>query len=153
MRYAMLSAVLYTLATYLATWFGGYRSWLLIYEFFAVTIIALVGVNECFKANGGSLGVDFLKRLSVISVPIGVKLFIASIVLGQTAYFGFPYIVTRETFRDPGFVYQLYSFAFAAVFMFIYYWRIATHFSRLVVRAHSHPAVQGALRDEAAQRP
>ncbi len=147
-RYAMLSAVQYTLATYLATWYGGYRSWLLIYEFLVVTLIALAGVRECFKANGGSQGVDFLKRLSVISVPVGIRVLLASIALGQISYFGFPYVVTPVTFRDPVFVYQLYSFAFACAFMSIYYWRITTHFSRLVPRGRSNPTVQGALCDE-----
>jgi hypothetical protein len=153
MRYAMISAVLYTQATYFATWFGGYRSWLLIYEFFVVTIIALVGVSECFKANGGVQGVDFLKRLSVIGVPVGIKVALAGTAMGQIIYFSFPYVVTPTSFRDPAFVYQIISFAFAASFMFIFYWRLALHLSRLQRRERSNPAVQGTLRDEAAQRP
>ena len=151
--YAMISAFLYTQATYFATWFGGYRSWLLIYEFLVVTAIALVGVRECFKANGGPQGVDFLKRFSVISVPVGIKVVLAGTVLGQVFYFGFYYVVTPTTFRNPAFVYQLFSFAFAGAFMFIFYWRVATHLSRLLHKERSNPAVQGALRDKAAQRP
>ena len=150
-RYAMIGAVLYTQAIYFATWFGGYRSGLLIYEFFVVTIIALVGVGECFKANGGAQGTDFLKRLSVISVPVGIKLALVGSTFGQVAYFGFPYVVTPTTFRDPVFVYQLFSFAFAAAFTFIYYWRIAMHLARLLRIERSNPGVQGTLRDVAAQ--
>lgn len=153
MRYAMISAGLYTQAIYFATWFGGYRSWLLIYEFLVVTIISLVGVRECFNANGGAQGADFLKRLSVISVPVGIKLVQVGTAFGQVAYFGFPYVVTPTTFRDPAFVYQLFSFAFAAAFMFINYWRVATHLARLLRIEHSHPAAQRTLRDVAAQHP
>lgn len=153
LRYAMINAVLFTQATYYATWGGGYRSWLLLYEFIVVTIISVVGLAECFKANGGVHGTDFLKRLSVISVPIGIKVALAAIVLGQVSYFGFGYVVTPTAFRNPAFVYELYSFAFAAAFMFIFYWRVASHLSRLRLRERSNTALQGTLRDEAAQRP
>lgn len=152
-RYAMIGAVLYSQGMYFALWLGGYRGWFLIYEFLVVTIIALVGVVECFKANGGAQGVDFLKRLSVISVPIGIKVTLVGTVLAQIGYFGFPYIITPLSFRNPAFVYDLYSFVFASAVMFIYYWRIATHLSCVSRRERSNPAVQGPLRDEAAQRP
>jgi hypothetical protein len=130
-RYARIAAVQYTLATYLATWFGGYQSWLLIYEFVIVTAIALVGVNECFKANGGLYGIDFLKRMAVISVPVGIKVMLGSIILGQFTNFVFPYFVTAESFKNPSYVYQLFSFTFTAAFMAVFYWRLTTHFSRL----------------------
>ena len=152
-RYAMLSAVLYTQGTYIAIWYGGNRGLLLVYEFLVVTIIALVGVVECFKANGGAQGVDFLKRLSVIGVPIGIKVALVATVLGQVGYFGLPYVITPLSFRNPAFVYDLYSFAFSSSVMFIYYWRITTHLSRVSRRERSNSAVQGTLRDETAQRP
>jgi len=141
MRYAMIGAVMYTQAIYYTIWLGGDRSWLLVYEFVVVAIISLVGVSECFKANGGARGADFLKRLLVIGVPVGIKFALASTVLGQIAYFGFPYVVTPASFRDPAYVYQLYSFAFAAAFMSIYYWRIATHLARLLHRQRSNTSV------------
>ena len=129
--YAMIGALMYTQASYYCTWFGGSQSWLLIYECIVVAIISVVGVNECFKANGGAQGADFLKRLSIISVPVGIKVGVAGIFVGQAAYFGFPYIVTTENFRDPGRAYHLFGFVQGTAFMFIFYWRMTTHFSRL----------------------
>jgi len=140
LRYAMVAAALYTQAMYWATWFGGYQSWLLLYEFAAVTAVALIGVSECFKANDGSLGSDFLKRLAVLGVPVGIKVMLASIVLGQVLYFGFPYVVTPTTFRDPVFVYQLASFVFGMAFMAAFYWRIAFHLRRIVRMKRSNLA-------------
>ena len=99
--YAAISAVIYIEGMYYATWFGGYRSWLLLVEFVAVCVIAVVGLQECFKANGGSGGTHFLKRLYCLGVPVGLKVAIASTVIGQLVYFGFPRVVTTESFRNP----------------------------------------------------
>ncbi|MDT3737719.1 MAG: hypothetical protein ROZ00_15930 [Denitratisoma sp.] len=153
MRYAMIGAGLYSFAIYYALLAGTYRSWLLLYEFICVLLISVIGVAECFKANGGPLGRDFLKRFTVISIPVGIKLFLAGLFFGIVGYFGFSYVVTPQSFRNPAFVFELYSFAFAALFMFVYYWRIATHLSRLQLQQSSNTALQGTLRDEAAQRP
>lgn len=131
LRYAMIGVVLYSITMYYSLWVGAYRSWLFLYEFLCVTLISVVGVAECFKANGGSLGRDFLKRLAVISVPVGIKTFLAGIILGIAGFFGFSYVITPQSFRNPAFVFELYTFAFAASFTFVYYWRIAVHLSRL----------------------
>lgn len=132
LRYAMINAVLVTQAIYYATWGGGYRGSMLMYEFFVVTIISLVGLSECYKANGGQQGADFLKRLSVISVPVGIKVVLIGFLLGWASYWGFGYIVTPTTFRNPAYVWELYSFAYAAFFMFIFYWRITVHLASVV---------------------
>ena len=139
LRYAMINAVLYSQAIYYAIWVGGYRGWLLLYEFLAVIAIALIGLTECYKANGGPNGAEFLKRLSVIAVPVGIKLAVASVVLGLVGYWGFGYVVTPTTFRNPAFVWELYAFAFAAVFMFVFYWRIAVHLAAVVRIQRSKP--------------
>lgn len=141
LRYAMITTVLYTQAIYSSIWSGGYRGWLLLYEFIAVTIIALVGISECFKANGGLGGTDFLKRLAVIGVPVGIKLAIAATFFGLAGYWGFGYVVTPTGFRNPAFVYELYSFVFACVFMFIFYWRIAVHLTAIVNIQRSNPSI------------
>ena len=148
MGYAIVSAILYSQGTYYVAGFGGSdRSWLLLYEFILVTTIALVGVNECFKANGGGRGKDFLKRLSVISVPLGIRIALAGTIIGQIAYFGFPHLVTKETFRDPYHVYQLFCFASSAAFMSIFYWRLTIHFSRLARLRGANLKEQERLKD------
>lgn len=132
MRYAMVTAFLYTHATYWSIWFGGDRSGLLFYEFVAVTAIALIGIRECFKANEGSSGSDFLKRVTVLGVPIGVKVMLASFVLGQALYFGFLYVTMPAPFRDSALFYQLVPLAVSMMFTAVFYWRIAFHLRRVV---------------------
>lgn len=130
-RYMMVGAVLYVQANYLSMWFGGYRDLTLLFEFIVVVVISLVGVHECFKANGADNGRDFLHRYCALAVPVGVKTTVASIVLGQVLYRAFPHVVTEESFRDPMFVYRLLSFVFVIAFAVVYFWRIAHHLGRI----------------------
>src|SRR5678815_6119352 len=104
--YAMLSVIIACQTLYYAYWFGGDRGWLLFMEFGAVCVISIIGLHECFKSNGGADGSDFLKRLFCLGVPVGLKLAIASALVGQVIYFGFPRFATTGLFRDPYFVYQ-----------------------------------------------
>jgi len=148
--YAVISSVIYFEAMYYATWFGGYRSWLLLVEFVAVCVIAVLGLQECFKANGGATGSNFLKRFFCLGVPVGLKLAIASAVVGQLIYFGFPRVVTQESFRNPYFVWQLFSFFIAGVFTVVYYWRIAYHMKRIAKVERSNPLMQPTGRERPA---
>lgn len=129
--YAMLSAVIASQTLYYAYWFGGERGWLLLLEFGAVCVISLIGLHECFKSNGGANGAHFLKRLFCLGAPVGLKLAIASALVGQVIYFGFPWLASGGTFRNPYFVYQLASFFIAGAFTVLYYWRIAYHMARI----------------------
>jgi hypothetical protein len=148
--YAVISTILVVEATYYATWFGGYRTWLLLVEFIAVCVITLVGLQECFKANGGSNGSHFLKRFICLGVPIGLKLAITGTAIGQIVYFAFPFIVTHESFRNPYFVYQLFSFFIVGVFAVIYYWRIAHHMERIAYAERSNHLMQPTGRERPA---
>lgn len=125
--YAMLSALLYFQAVYYAIWFGGTQSAMVIAEFLAVTLIAFAGLYECFKANGGAAGHEYLKRLYCLGVPVGIKVSLATVALGQAIAFGFAHVVRPQDLRDPAFAYQLLSFFFAGAFTVLYYWRVARH--------------------------
>ena len=142
LRYAMLSAILVTTPLYYAYWFGGERGWLLFLEYAAVCVISLIGLHECFKANGASSGKHFLKRIYCLAVPVGLKLLIASIVVGQILYYGMPRIVTSTNFRNPHFVDQLATFFIVGVFAVFFYWRIAYHLGRVAQPERSNPLMQ-----------
>lgn len=76
-------------------------------------------------------------------MPVGSKVSLVSVILGQLAYVGFPLIVTRESFRGPEYVYNRFGFAFAATLQFAFYWRLTKHLSRLtkVLRAEGQPVL------------
>lgn len=129
--YAAISMIMYFEAIYYAMWFAPPRSWILMAEFVAACVIAVIGLQECLKANGGAKGSDFLKRLYCLGVPIGLKIALFGFIAGQIIYFVFPILVTTESFRNPHFVYQLYSFVFVGMLNFAYFWRIAHHMARI----------------------
>ena len=64
-NYMVVSALIYTYIIYSGLWFGGSREWMLLFEAVMTLGICVVGINECFKANGGSAGTQFLIRLRV----------------------------------------------------------------------------------------
>jgi hypothetical protein len=126
-QYTMLGTVIYTLTTYTSLWFGAMRDWDFFFELVFVLVVSLVGVRECYKANGGSEGTQFITRSSVLSVPIGLKLALAGTALGQGLYFAAPYFFGSSVLRDPELVYRYISFLVPVAFTFIFYWRIAHH--------------------------
>jgi len=65
-------------------WFGGAQSAMVIAEFLAVALVALAGLFECFKANGGAAG---------------IKVSLATVVLGQAIAFGFGQVVRWRVAR------------------------------------------------------
>jgi hypothetical protein len=140
--YAILSALIAIQSLYYAYWFGGDRGWPLFMEFLAVCTISAIGLFECFKANGGTAGSHFLKRLWCLGVPLGLKLAIASAVFGQLIYFGFPWLTGSGLFREPHFVYQMASLFIAGGFTVIFYWRMAFHLARIAARERSNPLMQ-----------
>jgi hypothetical protein len=131
LRYAMISAVLLTGSLYYSYWLGAERDWLLFTEFAAVCVISLIGLHECFKANGGSDGSDFLKRLYCLGVPLGIKFWLIGVVAALVFYYGVPRIATAASFRDPYLVYKLAALSFVGALTVCYYWRLAHHLARI----------------------
>ncbi len=126
-RYMMVAGLLYMAALYQALWFGAPRNWAFFFEIVFVAFITLIGVHECYKANGGSNGTDFVARFSMLTVPVGVKLAVLGLILGQGVYYAAPHVLQTSQFRDPSIVYRYISFIMPVGFAFVYYWRIVVH--------------------------
>ncbi len=66
-------------------WLGGYAMIipaLAIFWFIAAIAVKVLGLNYCFKSNLNRDGKDFIKRFLVLSVPIAIRLSVASLVVG-----------------------------------------------------------------------
>ncbi len=131
LAYAMINVMLITISLYYAYWFGTQRGWMLFIEFAIVCVVALIGLNECFKANGGSGGADFLKRLVCLGVPVGLKFAVIGIVAAQLFYFGMPRIAASAGLRNSDFAYELGTLALVSALTAGYYWRLARHMARI----------------------
>jgi hypothetical protein len=126
-KYMIVASALYTYTTYTAIWFGGYRHWSVLLEALFVTLIGLFGTYECFRANGGDSGRDFIRRFCALSVPVGLKFAIASSLVAQVIYYVAPFVLTPTSFRDPEFVYRFFWLLFNLAMAFGFYWRMVYH--------------------------
>jgi hypothetical protein len=133
-HYLMASAALYVQSNYSALWFGAYRDWAFFLELVVVLAVSLIGVNECYKANGGSDGTQFITRYCALSVPIGIKIAVLGIVLGQGFYYASPFLLGGGIFSQPQLVYRYVSFIMPIAFTFLYFWRIASHLGNMQAR-------------------
>ena len=131
LNYMLISAVQYQAAFYLAAWYGNWRGWQLLAELVIVLVMSIIGVRECFKANGGLAGRHFILRYCALGVPIGLKLAIASVLLGLVLNYGGDAVINATTFRNPILVHQYLAFVLALLFTFLYYWRVAFHLEKL----------------------
>ena len=143
MQYMLVGAFLYVQANYSALWFGAYRDWVFFLELVVALAVSLIGVNECFKANGGREGRQFITRFCALAVPVGVKVALLGVVLGQGFYYASPYLLERGGFRDPELVYRYVALVMPISFTFLYYWRLAYHLGK--VRALQAQGGAGAL--------
>ena len=70
-------------------------------------------------------------RATCLSFPIGLKINVASILLGWVYYFLFPRVVDATTFRDPGRVFDLIMFVWVPAFSALFFWRLWHHLSSI----------------------
>ena len=143
-KYAVATGLSWTLANYYSAWVGGYRGWILVYELITVLGVTTLGTYECFRANGGVEGKNFLRNFACVGWPIGFKLLLLGVVIGIAMYYGFPLWV-GATFRDPAFVYMVISF-FVSVFLAVaFYWRISVHLATLRTKTRSNLSMEPTL--------
>jgi hypothetical protein len=135
--YMAVAALLYTYTFYLASWFGGYRHWSIVLEAVTVCAIGALGTIECYRANGGPTGRAFLARFCALSVPVGLKFALLNAAIALFMYYGFPLIVTPQTFRDPPFVWGLSTFVLNLTVAMLFYARLVHH---LTILAKGGPA-------------
>jgi hypothetical protein len=133
-NYFVAATTFDTVAIYWGLWVGANRNWALLFEGVVVLIIAIVGIRECFVANGGADGENFLARFFAISVPVSVKLGLAGFIVTQSAYFGLRGAESSTTIDVFEFGYHIFSFLVVTAFPFVFYWRIAHHLRTLKAR-------------------
>ncbi len=120
-------SLLWVVNGYLAIFVTPPIEWLLLYEFFVVAAITIVGLRACFLANGGNEGKDFLLRFICISFPVEVKLFLLSWVLIAAIYAHPEMLVDPAVFSDPERAWTLLTFLWVAAFTGAFYWRVWHH--------------------------
>jgi hypothetical protein len=129
--YMFVSSLIYTYVVYATAWGGRYQHWTMLFEAVVVVVITGFGVHECYSANGGRAGRDFVHRFCVLGVPLSLRLLVLFRVIDVVLAYAFPRVVTPMTFRDPQFVYLSVHVLLGLAFTFIFYWRVAHHLQLL----------------------
>lgn len=80
-------------------------------------LLTIIGINYAFNANGGSTGTRFLEKIIVISFPLMVKLFVASLIAG----FAIGVVYGDQLIGD------WIEVIFILAAMSVFYWRLAFH--------------------------
>jgi len=128
LHYYIANTILWTLFSYLGPYFAKF-GWDLLFQIALDVIISIVGLVECFKANGGDAGRRFLVRAVCLSFPIALKVNLISTILGYGTYFIFFKAVDRTIFHDPERLYRIVAYLWGPATTAIFFWRLWYHFS------------------------
>ena len=136
LRYWLFSSVIWLFYMYHSGWVGLAVNWFLLYDVGAALAILVIGLHEAFKANGGDSGRDFLRRVILIGVPLGVGVLLASQVLYWLGWWAFPRVFSAQSFRDPAFAWQVVNFLIFNGIQVWFWWRTCHHLSILNRQHH-----------------
>lgn len=137
--YYVATTVMWTALSYYAIAMGARIGWLFFYGILVVLVITVFGLAQCYQANGGDSGQHFVLRATCLSFPIALKINTVSVLLGWIQYFVFPYVIDGITFRDPGHVWDLFTFVWAPAFTALLFWRLWHHLSALQKQRAPNP--------------
>ena len=118
MHYFLASTLIVLAQTQYALWWGPRSGWLFAFEFFILAVAACVGCWMAWKANNGR---EFVLRVICLSVPSGLQVFVLSLVFGFVLDQNATHLFDPQTFRDPGYAYELVSYAGFVGFT-LYFW-------------------------------
>ena len=125
--YWLGSSVLWLVYLYHNAFVGMGRNWFVLYDMVVALAILWIGMNESFKANGGEHGRDFLRRLAVLGLPLGIAVLLASQALYWASWFVFPLVIDNRSFKDPAFAWQVLNFLFFQSIQIWFWWRLHQH--------------------------
>jgi hypothetical protein len=131
LRYWLLSSLIWLFYLYHAGWAGLQLNWFVLYDVVIAVAILWIGLNEAFKANGAEAGQDFVRRVVLVGVPLGVVVLLASQVLYWASWQLFPLVFDHRSFRDPSLAWQVMNFVIFNGIQAWFWWRICHHLALL----------------------
>lgn len=147
-QYFLANSVLWSLVLYYSALMNASANWLYLYEVVVVVVIIILGIQQCYKENGGSSGQEFVMRAICLSFPIGLKILLLEIVLGCGVNLYFLSVVDWATFRDPVRVFNLLLFAWGVGFTALFYWRLWFNFAAIQKYVASNPPLNRTRADD-----
>ncbi len=81
-KYYLAVSIFVTAAIYLAILSPRTNLVAVLVEVVAVIGILIIGVNITYRSNGGDTGVDYIPRITALSLPVVVKLYFFTLLIG-----------------------------------------------------------------------
>ncbi len=130
-RYWLVSSLVWLFYAYHSGFVGLHFNWFLTYDVVTAVIILWVGLHEALKANGGNAGRDFVCRLAILGVPLGLIVLLASQVCYWFGWYLFPLVFDSRSFREPALAWQIVNFVIFNGIQIWFWWRIHHHLTIL----------------------
>lgn len=115
-------SVFMTLSMYIAIIGGGHELSLAVIEALLACILAIWGLNFLFGSNGGVNGTRFIERVVMLSLPILIKVFLATFLVGLI--FGVVAVALGQVAFAESYLPIL---VLNLSFQLVYYWRVSVH--------------------------
>jgi len=80
-QYYLAGTILVTISFYIALLEERINTQPLIVEAVLLVVIAVIGINITFKTNQNNNGSNFIARITALSLPIMIKLFVVSVLI------------------------------------------------------------------------
>jgi len=153
--YLLAGWVLYSAIGYSTLTFANNgRHWLGLFEFFMITIVAVLGMQRCYEASGGDEDAHFVIDFICLLLPLTIKIWV--VVWGLYWIFAWPYNAmvgpdavysTEETARTAFFLSRhagwLATLAAVIGCQVALFWRMRVNMTTLAeMRETSNPSMQ-----------
>ena len=125
--YWLLGAVIGVAYTYQSGWIGFRFEWPILIDIFTSLAILWVGIQECYRANRADKGRDLILKLAVLGVPLGIRLWIITLLLYALNWWGFPAFMRTGLFANPERAWHFLTFALWNGTAAIFWWRMHFH--------------------------
>jgi hypothetical protein len=140
-RYWLASVLLATAYGYQSGLIGFRLEWTLLIDLAVSIAIVCIGISECYQANGKTSGRDFILRLAVLGVPLGIWLWLVTFVLYGINWYGFPYFMRMGLFASPERAWHFLTFFLWNGTLAIFWWRMHYHIKVLNRIIHQSASV------------
>lgn len=120
-NYYLTLSIFMTITMYIAAISPRENMLMVLVELIALIGILIFGVSITYQSNKGDEGVDYISRMTILSLPITVKVFSASLFVGIVCG------ILGEALKLPADVTEWLMVGFVILIQIVLFWRLNHH--------------------------
>lgn len=124
-NYYLTLSIFVTLSLYLTALAPRENMLALLIEIIAVVGVLIFGVSITFRSNGGNDGVDYIPRMTALSLPVLVKVFLGSLLAGIISG------IVGEAASLSEAIMEWLMVGFVILIQVIFFWRLDVHIKHI----------------------